>query len=331
MPKVFVTGANGFIAQHVVKQLLEKKYTVVGSVRSKEKGDLLDKNFGGNFSYEVVADITSPGSFNKALEKHADIVGFFHTASPVHFCNENFEENIIVPAIDGTKNVLASVHEKCKDVKKFIFTSSFAAVNSKEQTKDFTMTEETWNQVGRNDATNGMQAYSVSKTYAEKAVWEFKKTHKPNFVINTVNPSMVFGPQAFDANVKETLNSSSEIVNSFLKLKSDDPVPGVAGGFIDVRDVARAHVLAFEKDISDQRLLTTQERYTGQMLLDIIHSEFPQLSALPVGEPGTTREILEGMAKIDNSKSRNLVGPFIPLQKSLFDTIEQILKFKSNL
>lgn len=326
MSKVFVTGANGFIGQHIVKQLLEKQYLVVGSVRSKEKGDALLKNFGGNFSYEVVNDIVKPGSFNSCLQKHSDIIGFFHNASPLTTTGEDFEQSIILPAIEGTKNVLMSVYNYCDKLENFIYTSSFATVNSKEHTKETILTEQTWNQIGRHDATNPLQAYIVSKTYAEKAVWEFEKTYHPKFKINTVNPSMVIGPQAFDSSAKGTLNLTAEFINKMLKLNSNDPIPSLVSGFVDVRDVARAHLLAFENGMSNERLLVTKERSTGQLLMDIIHKSFPQLSHLPVGEPGTTKEVLENLAKIDNSRTRELVGPFRPIEESLVDLIKQILE-----
>ena len=55
MTSVFVSGATGYIAQHIVKTLLEKNYKVVGSVRSTEKGEKLKKLLqSANFNYEVV-------------------------------------------------------------------------------------------------------------------------------------------------------------------------------------------------------------------------------------------------------------------------------------
>jgi nucleoside-diphosphate-sugar epimerase len=39
-----------------------------------------------------------------------------------------------------------------------------------------------------------MMGYRASKTFAEKAAWEFIEKEKPNFTLATINPPMVFGP-----------------------------------------------------------------------------------------------------------------------------------------
>lgn len=326
MPKTIVTGANGYIGQHIVKQLLEKNYTVVGTVRSEEKGEQLVKDFVGDFSYEVIEDFVNPRAFDKILQKHSDAVGFFHNASPAIFVND--EEKVILPAIEGTKNLLESAHEYSKDLKKFIYTSSMASILSKEQTKDSIITEETWNQIGRYDSTNGVDAYFISKTFAEKALWEFRKTKNPRFAVNAINPDYVFGPQAFDSGIKDTLNGSAEIVNSLLKLKPNDPIPEMASRCIDVRDVARAHIYLFEEDVSDQRIILSDEAFASQLVLDLIHKNFPELDYLPKGNPSTTAKVLEELPKVDSTKSKAMVGPYISMEQSIIETVKQVLDNK---
>lgn len=59
--KVLVTGANGFLAAHIVDILLKNGYAVRGVVRSLEKEDHLQKLFGqyeDKFELVVVEDIT---------------------------------------------------------------------------------------------------------------------------------------------------------------------------------------------------------------------------------------------------------------------------------
>ncbi|CAK7901010.1 hypothetical protein CAAN1_11S00914 [[Candida] anglica] len=63
-------------------------------------------------------------------------------------------------------------------------------------------------------------------------------TKKPHF---SVNPIKVFGPRAFESEVKSTLNTSPEVFYSIFKLREGQTVPGTTGGFIDVKDAA--HVL----------------------------------------------------------------------------------------
>lgn len=130
MTKVFVTGANGFVAQHVVHQLLEKNYTVVGSVRSTEKGDKLAKLLNNpKFSYEIIKDmVNSRDEFDKALQKHSDVEIVLHTASPVFPGGiKDVEKEMIQPAVNGTRNVLLSIKDNLPNVKRFVYTSSLAA------------------------------------------------------------------------------------------------------------------------------------------------------------------------------------------------------------
>lgn len=108
MTKVFITGASGFIAQHIIKLLLSKGYEVVGTVRSTTKGEQL-KSFmpsDAKFTYEIVKELSTPNSFDEALSKHNDIEYLFHTASPLTFDTEDPENVILQPAIKGTENIL---------------------------------------------------------------------------------------------------------------------------------------------------------------------------------------------------------------------------------
>ena len=107
---VYVSGATGFIAQHIVKDLIEKGYKVIGSVRSAEKGDQLAKNLNSdNFSYEIVKDIAEPNAFDESLKKHPEVEYFMHTASPFHFNTSDIEKDLLLPAVEGTKNAFKSI------------------------------------------------------------------------------------------------------------------------------------------------------------------------------------------------------------------------------
>lgn len=58
---VLLTGANGYIATWVIKELLEQGFSVRGTVRSLDKGTHLEeafKSYGSKFEVVVVPDIT---------------------------------------------------------------------------------------------------------------------------------------------------------------------------------------------------------------------------------------------------------------------------------
>lgn len=333
---VFVSGASGFIALHTVKVLIEKDYKVVGSVRSAEKGENIKKLLkSDNFSYEIVPDIGQPGAFDEALQKHPELTAFLHTASPFHFKVTDPVKDLIEPAVEGTKNALKAIHKYGTNVKRVVVTSSYAAIMDIEKVSspEVVSTEETWNPITLEDAVKDpLRGYLASKTFAEKAAWDFVKAEKPKFSLSTVNPVYVFGPQAFDEEVKSELNTSSEIINTITKLKENDPIPSQSGYFIDVRDVAKAHLKAFSsEETRGQRLLTSDRFFVAQDILDIYHKNFPKEAAkLPKGTPGSGENAVEGAAKIDNSKTRKLLGfEFISLEKSVVDSISQIFNVQN--
>lgn len=333
---VFVSGATGFIAQHIIKSLLKKSYNVVGSVRSTSKGEHLASLFKTDaFTFEVVEDVEKAGAFDEALKKHPEVSVFLHTASPFHFKATNIEEELLKPAVNGTKNALSAIKAHAPQVKKVVVTSSYAAIStaSKEKDPNHVNSEDTWNEITWEEAKlDAIMGYRGSKTFAEQAAWDFVKNEKPNFTINFVNPSFVFGPQAFDSELKDSLNTSSEILNSYLKMTAESPVPQTCGGYVDVRDVANAHLVAFEKDITNQRLLLNAGRFCGQDIVDIINKDIEQLKGkVPVGEPGKGKEINGAMCKIVNDKTKAILGfPLIDLETTVVDSLSQILN-KSKL
>ncbi|RCK54745.1 putative NADPH-dependent methylglyoxal reductase GRP2 [Candida viswanathii] len=335
---VFVSGASGYIAQELVKQLIQKGYKVVGTVRSTTKGDSLKSNLStaglasGNFSYEVVPDIAVKGAFDAALQAHPEVTVFLHTASPFHFDVQDVETELLLPAIEGTTNALSAIKTHGPQVKHVVVTSSFAAVGAFFELADpsKSKSEEDWNPITYDQAkSNAVNGYVGSKTFAEKAAWEFQRTEKPKFTLSTVNPVYVFGPQAFEIRDKSQLNTSAEIVNSVLKLSKDDKIEqNMTGYFIDVRDVARAHIVAFEKrEIDGKRLILADAPFSTQKVLDIVRDDFPKLAEkLPEGDPAKADEWKNTESEIKNEKTRELLGfEFIDLKTSIDDTVSQII------
>lgn len=321
MPSVIVSGATGFIAQHVVKVLLAKNYEVVGTVRSTQKGDHLAKLLNNkNFSYEVVADIGKKGAFDDVLEKHQDAEVFLHTASPFHFNVTDVEKDLLHPAVEGTINALEAIAKHGKNIKNVVVTSSFASVMDLGK-NDGTYTEADWNPITWEESkANALTGYIGSKKFAEQAAWKFVKDNKVNFKINYVLPVYVFGPQAFDSEVKDNLNTSSEILNGFVKAGAEGSAPEHTGFFVDVRDVADAHVVAFEKGLENERLLLSAGAFDNVDVLDVLTKQWPDRKF-----PKANLESRASPAKIDNSKTKKQLGfELRDLKTTVVDSVEQI-------
>ncbi|RLV94549.1 putative NADPH-dependent methylglyoxal reductase GRP2 [Spathaspora sp. JA1] len=327
---VFVSGANGFIAQHIVKQLLQQGYSVVGSVRSADKGEYLKQLTNSTkFSYEIVKDIGGIGAFDEPLKKHPEVTVFIHTASPVTFVADDVERDIIQPAIAGTKNALEAIHKYAPQITRVVITSSLGAVFGFEKyfEPEKVYDEDSWNPIDyQTSLLNPRNGYYGSKKFAELAAVEFVKSVKPKFDISFVNPSFVFGPQAYEVKDKSQLNLSAEVVNKVLKLKSTDEIPVFAGRFVDVRDVARAHIVAFtSQDTINQRLLMIESLASNEEIAYYINRHFPEIN-IPRGDLTKGLEQLKGSHKYDNSKTRKILGfDFISLEDSVVASVQQVL------
>ncbi|KAI0077590.1 NAD(P)-binding protein [Panus rudis PR-1116 ss-1] len=246
--KVLVTGANGYIAFWVVKALLEKGYAVRGTVRSGEKGAHLKDVF------KAYGDKLEDGAFDEAV-KGVDAIE--HTASPFHF-NVQDPAELITPAVAGTGSVLQSALKFGTDVKRVVILSSCAAVIDSSKPGPTTFSEADWNDYSINEVeTKGRDAtpadkYRASKTLAERAAWKFYENNKAQLSWDLVvlNPPFVFGPVLHAVDSPESLNTSAkDWYNYVLKGKGDENFL-VSGGscWVDVRDLAYAHVLAIEKE-----------------------------------------------------------------------------------
>lgn len=341
---VFVSGATGFIAQYVIDELLKtEKYKVIGSARSQEKADKLLSQFNNsNLSMEIVPNIAEPDAFDHIFAKYAkDIKVVLHTASPFFFESKDFDKDLLIPAVNGTSSILKAVKKYAANtVERVVITSSYAAVCTfnEDSQKGNVINEESWNTMSWEEAKkDGIAAYCASKAFAERFVWEFFEANKNElkFKLSTINPVFVFGPQLFDESVAAQLNTSCELINKVVHSSLDSEIDQTLfGGYIDVRDVARAHICAFEKDdCIGQRLILAEERFTMQTLADIINQDFPQLrSKIATGKPKSDVQVLSQIATLDNSKSRKLLGfDFIPLKQSVDDTVSQLLKVEGRL
>ncbi|KAM9904083.1 hypothetical protein OXX79_002973 [Metschnikowia pulcherrima] len=329
---VLVSGASGFIAQHIVRLLISKGYNVIGTVRSAQKGEKLKSNLSSKqFTYEIVPDISSPHAFDAVVQNHPEATIFLHTASPFHYKASDIEKELLLPAVNGTINALSAIKKHGPQMRSVVVTSSYVAMWNYSRFYDptHTDTETSWNPISWEEGkVNSEQGYYASKTFAEKAAWDFYDSEKPTFDLNFVNPVLVFGPQAFDSEVSPELNESVEMINRLLKLNPEAEIPDFSSVFVDVRDVAKAHIAAFEKGLSGERLLLYSSKFTNQDIIDIVHENFMELrNKLPVGNPGSGSLAISKICTIDDSRTRQILGSErIGLKSSVIDTVRQILE-----
>jgi dihydroflavonol-4-reductase len=228
---VCVTGAAGFIASHIIAQLLARGYRVRGTVRSlKKQAELAHLRAlpGAAERLELCeADLLAPGAFDAAV---ADSEHVMHTASPYALDVKDPQKDLVDPAVQGTRNVLASC-KKAGTVRRVVLTSSMAAITD-EPEGDHVLTEEDWN----GKSTLDRNPYYLSKTLAEREGWRFVMAEAPRFDLVVINPFLVIGPS-----LSAGLNTSNQLFTDLLA----GTYPGIMNltwGFVDVRDVAEAHL-----------------------------------------------------------------------------------------
>ncbi|EPQ53890.1 NAD P-binding protein [Gloeophyllum trabeum ATCC 11539] len=329
---VLITGITGYVATHTALAFFEAGYTVKGTVRSAEKADFWISAFPQHkdaFQYAIVEDMTLPGAYDEAI-KGVDIVA--HIASPTHWNPKDNEKDILLPAINGTKNILSATKLEPR-IKRVVFTSSFAAVSDarKEVSPDKVFTPADFNDITYEEgktATEHRWTYQASKALAEKTFWNFIKEEKPSWAGSVVAPIGTYGPPLQPVKSLKDINMSCQFFLGLANGTFKNGVPAIGFPFfVDVRDVALAHLRAVELDVAKgQRYLLVGGPYKPEQIVDVVVRNFPFLKEkLP--EVDITKVDLESTPfKIDTSKTTGELGiTFTPFEKMIVDTMNRLL------
>ncbi|CAD6566020.1 MAG: methylglyoxal reductase (NADPH-dependent) gre2 [Tremellales sp. Tagirdzhanova-0007] len=313
---ILVTGASGFIGCHTAREFLREGFRVRATVRSTSKGEYLEKLFKGEgrFDYVIVEDITQDGGFDEAV-KGVDAVA--HTASPFYTTGVKDPQELIQPAVKGTTGIMKSIQKSNPKCKRVVITSSIAAILSTHSRKaPILYTEKDWNQDSvkqveeKGANADGTDSYRASKTLAEQAMWKFIEEEKPTWEGVTINPPLVLGEVIHQCDKPEDLNTSVAGFYAWARgQKKDSDLPGQLGNWINVHDVALAHVRALTVgEAAGNRFITANGPFTGQDYCDIIHKHFPDLPNVPIGNPYTHDEICKTMSVFDGAKATKVLG-----------------------
>ncbi|KAM1157992.1 hypothetical protein ACFX1X_028848 [Malus domestica] len=304
---VCVTGASGYIASWLVKLLLQKGYTVKGTVRdpndSKKTEHLRSLDGAKERLHLFKADLLEEGSFDAVVD---GCQGVFHTASPVLLSVTDPQGELLDPAVKGTLNVLQSC-AKFRSITRVVLTSSLASVmmTGAPLTSDVVL-DETW----YSDplfCEKDKQWYLLSKTLAEETAWKFAKGNGIDLV--SLNPGLTIGPL-----LQPTLNFSVELLRNFM---SGTPTT-FSNPFVDVRDVASAHIQAFEIPSASGRYCLVGQVADDLDTLKILRQLYPTLTLNEVVNPSDSKY------KVSKEKAEGLGITFLPLETSLRDTIESL-------
>ena len=335
---VMVTGATGYVAGELIRQLLEAGVTVHAAVRNPDNADKvahLKAMPGADEHLKLFkADLLDQGSYAEAM---AGCSVVFHTASPFTSNIKDPQRDMVDPALKGTENVLASAAET-SSVTRVVLTSSCVAIYG--DTVDIAgypggvMTEDQWNET----STLPHQTYSYSKTVAERRAWEMAGAHD-QYKLVVINPGFVVGAGTMANPTSESFSLIKQLIDGTMRMGA----PDFDIGCVDVSDVALAHMRAAYIPEAEGRHITVSERKTFLAMGADVKAARPDLPtpkrAMPkwlvklVG-PLTnrimTRRVVEGNIghpwKFDNTKAQTMLGmDFKPVAPAFVAMADQIL------
>ena len=248
MKKVLVTGATGFIGLHCIDQLLNQGYAVNGSLRSPNRKDeifnaLKNKNTPTENLNLFIFNLTEDDGWDDGMQGCDYLL---HVASPLSI-QKHDDDFFVKPAVAGVKR--AFKFAKKHNIKKVVLTSSVAAILETDEDKEY-FDETDWSDV----ESRQIGSYAKSKTLAEKAAWQFLKENGNPFELAVINPALVTGPT-----LTGDLGESNKAIEMVVTGKMPVAIP-MQFGYVDVRDVATAHILAMQNPSSSGERFALSEK-----------------------------------------------------------------------
>ncbi|EHK49359.1 hypothetical protein TRIATDRAFT_49296 [Trichoderma atroviride IMI 206040] len=336
MATVLVTGGSGYVASHLILKLLQEGYTVKTTIRSLSKEEhvrsALQKAgavYMNRLSFHP-ADLTKDEGWAEAIQGCSYV---HHVASPFPGQAPKDENELIIPAKEGTIRVLKAAREA--RVKRLIFTSSFAAIGYGDGDKREPYTEKDWS------ALDGLPAYHKSKTLAEKAAWDFIESEGGDLELSVVNPVGIFGPV-----MSESISSSIDLIKKLMD-GSVAKCPRTYFNIVDVRDLADLHIRTMlDPAAKNQRFIASSDGKPLALIevARIISQGRPgKALKIPTGEipswivrfaalfSPAARQVVPflGVVRLlDNGKAKRVLG-WTPqaVEDTILDTVDSLVEY----
>lgn len=335
MDRILVTGASGFVAKHVIVELLRAGQAVRGTVRGQGKVPgiwaavaTLAPGLEGRLEL-VEADLLSDHGWAQAME---GVSAVMHVAASIVAVEPRDPELVVRPAVEGTERVLSFA--VAAGVRRVIMTSSIATVGYGlgHERGSRTYTEADFTNLKR---MRRSWAYCIGKTRAEQAAWDLARIN--DLALTTIHPGAILGP----ATDKDT-SISLGLVTGLL----DGTTPAMARiGFAisDVRDVAAMHLAALQKPESiGQRYLCTGPYMTFVEVAEVLRRAYPDYPVTSKVVPdwliravavlgGPTRQIINDIGNqkhFDGRKGEALLGrPYRSNEEAILSAAESGIRF----
>lgn len=234
MDRILVTGISGFLGGHIALALLRQGYAVRGSLRDISGADRVRGALAGAGADVseldfCALDLLDDRGWGTAV---AGCRFLQHVASPFVLTMPEDEDALIRPAVEGARRAVRAGIEG--GLERIVVTSSVAAIDGGHQSYNGLLNVETWTNIDGPFVT----AYAKSKTLAEREAWAIAKECSVPDRLAVINPGTMLGPLLDD-----DPGTSATIVQRLLK--GEMPmIPDLVLPYVDVRDVADAHIEA---------------------------------------------------------------------------------------
>jgi dihydroflavonol-4-reductase len=278
---VLVSGGSGYIAGFLIRQLVAEGWMVHTTVRSLAKEAAVRQLLAVDNSRLAffAADLNADAGWAEAMAGCSHVA---HVASPLPAGVPRDADELIVPARDGALRALRAA--KAAGVRRFVMTSSVAAVSYGRGRGVHHFTEDDWTVLEK----PGISPYIQSKTIAERAARDWVAKEGAGLEFCTINPSVVLGP------VWSRDYSASVVVVKKLLDGGMRACPDFGFGVVDVRDVADLHVRALTAPgMAGERFIASGRFMKLREIADLLRAELG-----PQAHKVTTRDVPDWLVRV---------------------------------
>ncbi len=192
------------------------------------------------------------------------------------------------------------------------------------------ITNETWLPISQADAraqNNAYISYCSAKKEGELAIWSFVTATKPSFTTTVLLPALIFGPPLQPLKSLASLDYSTNVIYSLMNGTHEEIPATTFPSFVDVRDLADAHVKALTAPgARDKRLLVDGKGMTYTGLVKAL-GEVKELEGRLPRESGEDKKVV--MARIEAEGDNKVLGlRFRTVEETMRDTAGRLLELE---